>query len=97
MRRVLFDRGGSALGAGFGPRSTPIRAVHTGVPGRTRFKVASLYRCPGLKRHLERSLGSMPGIRVVEANILTGNLLVLYAPRWSVGWSAASGTASPRR
>lgn len=84
MRRVLFDTGGSALGAGSGSRCPPIRPVHTRVPGRARFKVASLYRSPGLKRHLECSLGGMAGIRFVEANVLTGSLLVLYTPHWSV-------------
>ncbi len=84
MRRVLFDTGGPALGGGSGSRCPPIRPVHTRVPGRARFKVASLYRCPGLRRHLECSLGGMPGIRFVEANVLTGSLLVLYTPHWSV-------------
>ena len=85
MRRVLFDKGRSALGAGSASRCPLIRPVHTRVRGRARFKIAQLYRSSRLKRHLECSLSGLPGIHSVEANVLTGSLLVLYAPEKSVG------------
>lgn len=57
-----------------------VQAIHTAVPGRARFRVESLYRCPTLKSWLEDQLGLRPEIRQVNANPLTGTLLVLFEP-----------------
>ena len=61
------------------PHATPVVApVHTLVRGRTRFRVGGLYRAPTLKGYLEATLIGQPGITAVEANTLTGHLLVRY-------------------
>ncbi len=48
--------------------------------GGARLDVPGLYRSPKLKRHLEQRLGAVEGIRSVEANILTGRLLLRFDP-----------------
>jgi Ca2+-transporting ATPase len=55
-----------------------VHAIHTAVPGRARYKVAGLYRSAPLKQVLEAELTNRDGIQQVEANPLTGNVLVLY-------------------
>jgi Ca2+-transporting ATPase len=57
-----------------------IRPVHTGVAGRLRFHVVSLYRSERVRDSLERDLAGLPGIRSVRANVLTANVLVVFAP-----------------
>ena len=52
--------------------------LHTTVRGRARFRVIGLFRDPKLKACLEQNLITTPGITAVMANILTGNLLVLF-------------------
>jgi Ca2+-transporting ATPase len=42
--------------------------------------VAGVYRCPPFKAYLEDRLSRRHGIRYVSANILTGNVLVLFDP-----------------
>lgn len=64
--------------------SSLLRPVHVSIPGRARLKVAALYRCERVKVQLESSLGAIPGIRVVQANILTGNILLLFAPEQDI-------------
>jgi P-type Ca2+ transporter type 2C len=54
--------------------------IHSAVRGRARLRVASLYHSPGLKKALESQLSGKNGIRSVSANILTGNILVLFDP-----------------
>ena len=61
-----------------GVLSGPVIPVHTRVRGRVRFEVAGLYRAPALKRELERGLSKIDGVRVVQANILTGRVLVVF-------------------
>src|SRR5579884_1687359 len=53
--------------------------IHTAVRGRARIRVAALYRNEPLKRSLESRLAGR-GIRRVEANPVTGSLLVFYEP-----------------
>jgi Ca2+-transporting ATPase len=53
--------------------------IHTAVRGRARIRVAPLYRNEPLKRLLESRLAGR-GIRRVEANPVTGSLLVFYEP-----------------
>lgn len=58
-----------------------IKAIHTQVQGRARYKIEELYSSPELKAYLERSLAKHPAIFQVKANPLTGNLLVLFTPQ----------------
>jgi Ca2+-transporting ATPase len=57
-----------------------MRAIHTAVPGRARYKVPGLYGAEALKRHIESCLGEQPGIREVCASTTTSNVLVLFQP-----------------
>ncbi|MDP2903456.1 MAG: HAD-IC family P-type ATPase [Methylovulum sp.] len=52
--------------------------VHDRVPGRTRLKVPGLYRNDRMRADLESRLTVLDEIRLVQANTLTGNLLVEY-------------------
>lgn len=61
-----------------------VLAIHAVVRGRVRYKVPDLYRSESLKHLLEAQLLGADGIQQVEANPLTGNILVLY-----------NGTSSP--
>ena len=64
--------------------SPSVRLVHTSVTGRMRLAVAGLYRSAGMKRKLEDALRALTGVRRVEANILTGRLLVVFVPDTSI-------------
>jgi Ca2+-transporting ATPase len=69
-------------GAGKRFEGSPDRAVcpvHASVKGRVRLKVVGLYRSPDIKLRLEAGLSEMPGIRSVDANPLTGRVLILFA------------------
>jgi Ca2+-transporting ATPase len=55
------------------------------VPGRARLEVCGLYRSPRLKQVLEQTLAEMEGIQAVQANILTGRLLVKFTHATSIG------------
>ncbi|KAB8333931.1 phosphatase PAP2 family protein [Scytonema tolypothrichoides VB-61278] len=55
-----------------------VRAIHTAVKGRARYKVNGLYRSEALKRYLELILSKEEGIGQVRANHDTGNVLVLF-------------------
>lgn len=57
-----------------------VRAIHTAVKGRARYRVEELYRSPSLQRYLERSLARRSGIIKVTASSVTGNLLVKFNP-----------------
>lgn len=57
---------------------TVVQAIHTVVPGRTRYKVEGLYRSESLKKLLELRLAQQKGISQVSANPLTGNVLVSF-------------------
>lgn len=59
--------------------STLISQVHTRVAGRARFMVAMLYRSERVKHRLETGLRHISGITSVKGNVLTGNLLVVFA------------------
>jgi Ca2+-transporting ATPase len=54
------------------------------VRGRARLDVSGLYRSPQLKQLLEQALAGIDGIRSIQANVLTGRLLVVYAPQASL-------------
>ncbi|QLE55507.1 cation-translocating P-type ATPase [Nostoc sp. TCL26-01] len=60
-----------------------IKAIHTSVKGRARYKVKELDRSLSLKNHLERSLVSQPEIIAVSANPLTSNVLVIFCQEYN--------------
>ena len=39
-----------------------------------------MYRAPRVKRQLEQALGDMPGVRRIDASILTGRVLIIFSP-----------------
>ncbi|MBW4562769.1 MAG: phosphatase PAP2 family protein [Mojavia pulchra JT2-VF2] len=55
-----------------------VRAIHTAVKGRARYKVDGLYGSQALKQYLELRLSKEEGIAQVSANNLTGNILVIF-------------------
>jgi Ca2+-transporting ATPase len=55
-----------------------IRAIHTTVPGRARYHVDRLYRSETLKQRIEAGLGQRDGVLSVSANVLTGNVLIVF-------------------
>ena len=63
-----------------GAKLAVMKAIHTKVKGRARYKVNELYRSPSLKDYLERSLSNNPEITYVSANSLTSNILVIFQP-----------------
>jgi hypothetical protein len=54
-----------------------IRVVHR-MPGRVRFKTARLKANARFGREIEEALSPIAGIRAVEANPITGSVLILY-------------------
>src|SRR5262252_8700974 len=56
----------------------PVVPLSVAVPGRARLRVEGLRGQPALKFHLEDRLGGHPAVRQVKANLLTGNVLVLF-------------------
>jgi len=60
-----------------------VRAIHTAVKGRGRFRVQGLYRSEQLKSHLERELARNSAILSCSASVLTGNILVFFDSRLS--------------
>ncbi|MCP6762503.1 MAG: phosphatase PAP2 family protein [Fischerella sp. CENA71] len=57
-----------------------IRAIHTAVKGRARYKVSGLYYSPGFKTYLESRLSEEKVVTQVRANPVTGNVLVFFHP-----------------
>lgn len=55
-----------------------VRAIHTAVKGRARYKINGLYQEKALKRYLEFRLPQEQTIAQVRANCLTGNVLVIF-------------------
>ncbi|WP_339376514.1 cation-translocating P-type ATPase [Calothrix sp. NIES-2098] len=64
-------------------RNPIVRAIHTAVKGRARYKVDKLHYSQSLKQYLELRLKDEAGIRDVFANPLTGNVLVIFQPDFS--------------
>ena len=61
------------------PNNSPlIEAIHTAVKGRARYKVCGLHRSKYLKKYLEFRLAQSPIIQQVEANPITGNVLIIF-------------------
>lgn len=60
--------------------NTFVQAIHTAVKGRARYKVSGLHRSEALKTYLECRLSKEERITRVNANPLTGNILVMFQP-----------------
>ncbi|MBW4500473.1 MAG: phosphatase PAP2 family protein [Scytonema hyalinum WJT4-NPBG1] len=60
-----------------------VRAIHTAVKGRARYKVSGLHYSEDLKRYLESRLSEEEIIAQVHANHITGNVLVIFHPEKS--------------
>jgi hypothetical protein len=54
-----------------------IEIVHA-LPGRVRLKIAGLKGDPALAGEAQTKLAGVPGIKAIEANSITGSLLILY-------------------
>lgn len=66
------------------PNENPlVRAIHTAVKGRARYKVSGLHYSEDLKRYLESRLSQEEIIAQVRANHITGNVLVIFHPEKS--------------
>jgi|GEM_PF-1069454 len=66
------------------PNENPlVRAIHTAVKGRARYKVSGLHYSEALKRYLESRLSQEKIIAQVHANHITGNVLVIFHPEKS--------------
>ena len=61
-----------------------IAVVHQSVPGRIRVKVFGLQRCEPFKEEIERFLAGLSYVYSVQANALTGNVLIQYHARVAV-------------
>ena len=62
------------------PNRRDLSVVHATAGGRVRVSVTGLYRSPDMRHRLESGLSDVPGVRVVNANPVTGRLLVLFDP-----------------
>jgi hypothetical protein len=58
-------------------KAEDVRVVHA-IPGRIRLKVARVRANPGLASEIRTRLSAVPGIAMVDANPVTGSVLVLY-------------------
>ncbi|RAM51954.1 MAG: ATPase [Hapalosiphonaceae cyanobacterium JJU2] len=65
-------------------RGAFVRALHTAVEGRARYKINGLQGSEAFKKYLELKLSEVQGITQVNANPSSGNVLVLYQPEHSV-------------
>ena len=71
-----------------------IEVLHA-IPGRARVRIDSLKRNPAVARRLSERLVNLPGMRRVEANVLTGTVLLVYDrddTRWLDEFPHAAGT-----
>jgi Ca2+-transporting ATPase len=57
-----------------------VQVIHAEVKGRARLKVSGLYRCEPVRLRIESALVRDAGIRQVNANVLTGRVLVVFDP-----------------
>ena len=57
-----------------------VHVVHAEVKGRARLKVEGLYRCQPARLRIESALARDGGIKQVQANVLTGRVLVIFDP-----------------
>lgn len=84
-----------------------VKALHTAVAGRARFKVEGLYRSEYLEKLLESRLARLQDISLASANALTGNVLVCYNTsipslagswqKWGSTWAASTPKGSKPR
>jgi Heavy metal associated domain 2 len=50
------------------------------IPGRMRIKLPEAKGDRGLLQEIQQSISALPGVRFVETNLVTGSVLVHYAP-----------------
>jgi hypothetical protein len=62
--------------------SEPVELLHA-TPGRIRLRVPEVKANPALAREIQKQFSTFKGVRRVEANPLTGSVLVLYDPAMS--------------
>lgn len=60
---------------------TRVSVLRMPAPGRLRVKVAGLYRCDDLQRALEALPAEAQALRMVSANPVTGNALIVFDPQ----------------
>ena len=58
----------------------PLAKVVSELPGRVRLRLESIKGQDQLADQSAQAIGSMPGIRQVEASALTGSVLIFYDP-----------------
>jgi hypothetical protein len=62
--------------------SESVELLHA-TPGRIRLRIAEVKANPALAREIQRQFATFKGVRRVDANPLTGSVLVLYDPAMS--------------
>jgi len=83
---IAFDHFQPALRALFAPAPAPqayrasVLPLHVSLPGRVRLRVAGLYRNERVRAQLEHRLAALAWIERVSANVITGQVLVLFDP-----------------
>jgi Ca2+-transporting ATPase len=60
---------------------TRVSVLRMPAPGRLRVKVLGLYRCDGMQRALDALPAEARALRMVSANPVTGNALVVFDPQ----------------
>lgn len=60
-----------------------LHLIHAKVPGRTRYKLAALYRAPDLQVYLERELLRVDKVHTVKANPLTRSITITAEPSFT--------------
>lgn len=79
----------SAPGAATGERPR-LRPLHTAVPGRARLQVPGLYRNEAFRSRLAARLQGHGGLRLSQASVITGTILIFYDRHLSPGEMMAS-------
>ncbi len=86
-----------------------VKIVHAIVPGRARLRVPGLHRSESFKQRVEAQLATYPHVLSVNANPLTGTVLVLFhrncgaseiaaaIDAWLVSGQVAAQSATPQR
>ena len=71
-----------------------VKVVHA-LPGRVRLKVRELKENPALAGAVQKRLAGIRGVQLVDANSLTGSVLVTYFAEGSEVLEAICGALSP--
>ena len=79
----------AAVAEALGPE---VQVTHF-LPGRIRLKLKDLKRNPEFAEEIEETLAEVPGIEQVEANPVTGSVLIEYDPEGPVAFPALVAAA----